>query len=723
MDPLALLRAVMTSSAAIVMGSGFLLWHVRETLGQPGARRWRARVMAMILIAAAFGVLATLGVVVGTAGAAANARGSFAVAPETVWLLVSQTRPGNILLAAVVSSVATLVAAAAAWLLRGRTHGERVADEAGSETALEHIPLESIRFERQEYAPAFDSGAIPGRPGESTRWTSALETISLVAAAIAGLGLAAIAFASHPTSLAPEWLGLGSAILHRIALGLWLGGLPALLLLIGTGSGSDRAQPIAYPILERYSRLAIVAMSVLLVTGTILAWMIVGNFVSLIGTFYGLTLVAKLLALVAVLSIALGLRRHLLPKLAAAPSAAVLAQYASRVKIEFGFALLVVLLASVMGNSAPPEHEDIFWLLPFRLSFRATWGLPWVPVLFLGGSALALAGAALAVRAWRRRSGPANRRPKLGVALGGLTVLAGAALALPAISVRAYPDTYRTPNVDFAVESIARGLEQFEDTCTLCHGISGRGNGIAGFGLPVLPPDLTAPHAATHTAGDLYWRLTHGIPGSIMPVFADTLNVEDRWDVINFLQAFALGYQGRLLTTKVVPGRPWLGPPDLSVTDETGDTLRLRDYRRKSALLLVIAEGAGGTTRVGQLLSARNRLEKLGAKIVLVAPGADGDSLRALAKGSLLLVDKDTESAADTFGLFTRSAANAKSETARVPMQSAEFLIDRSGYLRARWLPDEDQDIAGWNDPEVLERQLMLLAQEPLWTPPKDHDH
>jgi hypothetical protein len=39
---------------------------------------------------------------------------------------------------------------------------------------LEHIPLESIRFERQEYAPAFESGAISGRPGDSTRWTSAL---------------------------------------------------------------------------------------------------------------------------------------------------------------------------------------------------------------------------------------------------------------------------------------------------------------------------------------------------------------------------------------------------------------------------------------------------------------------------------------------------------------------------------------------------------------------
>ncbi len=673
MDALALLRAVMTTAAAIVMGAGFLLWYVRDVLGKPGAVRWRGRVMTLILVAAALGVVGTLGVVVGTAGAAAGAHGFLAVEPSSVWLLITQTWSGKILLAASVASVATLAAAAAAWLLRGRP------------------------------------------------WIS--EVISLVAADLAGFGLGVIAFASHPTSLEPEWLGLGLSILHRIALGLWLGGLPALVLLLGSGTTSGETRHVAYPILERFSRIAIAAMAVLLVTGTVLAWFIVGNFASLIGTFYGLTLVAKLVALAAVLYIAHGLRKQLLPKLAAEPSAPVLAKYAARVRIESGFAMLIVLLASVMGNIAPPEHEDIFWLLPFRFSFRATWDLPWVPVMFLGGSALALAGVALLVRAWRSSSRPTDRPSRSGMALGGLTLLAGAGLALPAISVQAFPGTFLTPNVDFAVESIAHGLGKFEDTCTLCHGPGGRGDGIAGFGLPIPPADLTAPHAARHTAGDMFWWLTHGIPGSTMPAFAGSLSVEDRWDVINFLQAFTLGYQGRLLASRVLPDKPWLGPPDLSVTDETGEALRLRDYRRQSALLVVIAEGETGRARVEQLLAARNRLAKLGTKIVLVAPGPDGESLRARAAGKILLVDKDTDSAAATFGLFTRSLTNAKTAKARVPAQNAEFLIDRSGYLRARWLPAEDQDVAGWNDPEVLEGQLTLLAREPLWSPPKDHDH
>lgn len=673
MDPLALMRAVMTSAGAVVMGSGVLLWYVRDFLGKPGSIRWRDRVMTMILVASGLGIVGGAGLVVGTAGAAAGAPSIFSVEAKSVGLLVSQTWAGKILLATFVCSVATFITACAAWLLRGR---QRVS-----------------------------------------------EVVSLVAADLAGLGLAAIAFASHPTSLEPEWLGVLVSILHRTALGLWLGGLPALVLLIGTGTVSGETRNIAYGILERFSRIAIASMAVLLVTGTILTIMIVGNFASLIGTFYGLTLLVKLAALAAVLYIAHGLRKHLLPKLAAEPSDAILGQYATRVKIESGFALLIVLAASVLGNSAPPEHEDIYWILPFRFSFRATWENPWVPQMFIGGTVLALVGVALLVAARRSSFRVGGLQPTHGLALGVFTLVAGGALALPAISVRAYPDTYLTPNVDFAVESIAHGLGEYEENCVFCHGLSGRGDGPLRGTLARPPADLSAPHAATHTAGDMYYWLTHGIPESNMPPFGEALSVEDRWDLINFLQAFSLGYQGRLLSVRVLKNKPWLDPPDLSVTDETGETLRLRDYRKKSALLVTIAEGPKGRARLEQLLAARNTLAKLGTKVVLVAPGPDGDALRKLADGKILVVDKDTNSAAATFGLFTRSLTNAKTETVRVPEQNAEFLIDRSGYLRARWVPLEDQDTGAWSELASLEDQLVILQQEPDWPPPKDHDH
>jgi len=51
----------------------------------------------------------------------------------------------------------------------------------------------------------------------------------LSAAVAAGFSQAVVPFASHPTTLDPRWIGLAAAIAHRLALSVWLGGLPALI--------------------------------------------------------------------------------------------------------------------------------------------------------------------------------------------------------------------------------------------------------------------------------------------------------------------------------------------------------------------------------------------------------------------------------------------------------------------------------------------------------------
>ncbi len=181
-------------------------------------------------------------------------------------------------------------------------------------------------------------------------------------------------------------------------------------------------------------------------------------------------------------------------------------------------------------------------------------------------------------------------RPTTGLTAGITTTLAGTALAFPAISVQAFPDTYLTTEIPYAVTSITAGLKHYEDNCTGCHGVSGHGNGPLAASMPDTqkPADLSAPHTALHTGGDLYWWVTHGITGSPMPGFGDVLTNDDRWDIINFLGAFAVGYQARVIETKIFPGQYWLAPPDLVVTDETGNTFLLSDYRRKSAILLLL---------------------------------------------------------------------------------------------------------------------------------------
>jgi mono/diheme cytochrome c family protein/uncharacterized membrane protein/peroxiredoxin len=550
----------------------------------------------------------------------------------------------------------------------------------------------------------------------------------LVAALVAGIGLAAFPFNSHPVTLDQQIAGLSASIAHRLALGVWLGGLPALILLIGAGPVPDDTRRLAAVILRRFSRLAIVAMSVILVSGTLLTWYLVGNVSSLIGTEYGRLLILKLALLGGVFVIAGGLQRHLLPMLEVKPSDPTFRSYANRVKLETVVAVLIVVVASDMAGLAPPEHENIVWPLPFRFSFAATWAIPWVPTRFIGGHVLILLGLVALAFGLLPSLRPAWFRLRANTSLGvGIAAaLIGSGLAFPAISVQAFPDTYLVTEIPYAATSITAGLNHFEQNCTGCHGVSGHGDGPAASSLPVKPADLSAPHTALHTGGDLYWWVTHGILASGMPAFADVLTNDDRWDIINFLGAFSIGYQARIIEPKINPGQYWLAPPDFQVTDETGNTFILSDYRRQSAILLLLfsctqENVAQETARLEQLLAARARLAELGAKMILVAPGKTCEPLRRLATSKILVADHDTVDVAATFGFYTRSFHNRKQDVVRVPETHAEFLIDRSGYIRARWLPEEDNS---WSDPGFIETQLEMLAREPPAPPPPGpHDH
>ena len=52
----------------------------------------------------------------------------------------------------------------------------------------------------------------------------------------------------------------------------------------------------------------------------------------------------------------------------------------------------------------------------------------------------------------------------------------------------------------------------------------------------------------------------------------------------------------------------------------------------------------------------------------------------------------------------------------------AEFLIDRFGYVRARWIAEDDA--VGWSDPAMLYPHLDRLNAEPRLRPPPDaHIH
>ncbi|MGH7821520.1 MAG: c-type cytochrome, partial [Candidatus Binatia bacterium] len=384
-----------------------------------------------------------------------------------------------------------------------------------------------------------------------------------------------------------------------------------------------------------------------------------------------------------------------------------------RLVVEAAFAASAVALAAAMAGTVPAAHDVVSWWLPFRFSLRATWSLPGVAErVIAGGVVLSVYASVAAGRLWR-----GDLRQGAIVAAAGVAF--AAALGLPPLGVRAYPSTYWTPAVAFDAVSVANGRNLFRSHCVSCHGLAGRGDGPLAGTLPKPPANLSEPHTADHTAGDIFWWLTYGMPESGMQAF-DLLSPDERWDLINYLRAFAAGYQARILSARVSPGQPWLGAVDFAFTTTTGETGLLRDFRERSAVLLVLFSPRESAARLAELGKGERALRSAGAEILAVPIRPVEEESAALP--SLRTVAAEAPEIVATYVLFRRTFADPGNDSDDDVPAHLELLIDRFGYVRARWRPDHGEK--GWDDLGLPLEQVRILAAEPqLRPPPEDHVH
>ena len=264
-----------------------------------------------------------------------------------------------------------------------------------------------------------------------------------------------------------------------------------------------------------------------------------------------------------------------------------------------------------MAVTPPGRHDTPVWPFSFRLAPAVTWNFPGVKTQVLIGSQIVLIGILALVAGCLMRRGR-------GLWLAGAAVLlvAGAQQALPPLAVDAYPTTYRRPSVPYAAASIAHGEALFRDRCASCHGTGGRGDGPAAAGLLQRPADLTAPHTSDHTAGDMYWWLTHGL-GLVMPGFGSVLSEDERWDLINFIRALSAGEAARSLTDMDEPERPRLVAPDFAFATGPAQA-SLKDYRGRQPVLLVLFTLPSSRARLVQLADAFGDLRSFNAAVIAV---------------------------------------------------------------------------------------------------------
>jgi putative copper resistance protein D len=535
--------------------------------------------------------------------------------------------------------------------------------------------------------------------------------LRLQALGLSAASLVLGAMAGHAASAEGGALAMALDGLHLLAAGAWGGSLVPLALCLAWARRLPSAAAAAKAA-ERFSALGLSAVTVLALTGAFSAWQQVGGLPALIGTAYGRWLVLKL-ALFGVLVLVAARNLLVWRRRLARPGPGTLEAVSALRRNVLGEAALVAAILAVVGAlglTTPARHDEIAWPLSFRLDWAATKALPgvqprvaiWSQVATLGLVTLLLAVVARP-RRWRA------------AALGGGTALAlGATLALRPLAVDANPTTYLRPAVAYAATSIVSGQALYRTHCQACHGVAGYGDGPAGARLSKPPADLTAQHAADHTAGDLFWWLTHGFPGSGMPAFAERLSPEERWDVINFVRALAAAERARDLGPAATV-RPVAVAPDFTFTTGVGDGRALRDWRGRGIVLLVFFTLPDSADRLVEL----NRLSlavKLRGGEILGVPLGDPDSVyRALGGRPVffpLAVDGAREASA-TYALFRRDLTPEGLSPEPPPLRHMELLVDRQGYLRARWIPrGPGRDTAGWADLGGLLAEVDRLARE-----------
>jgi putative copper resistance protein D len=551
----------------------------------------------------------------------------------------------------------------------------------------------------------------------------------VLCATAAALTLAAGSLASHSAAGELSVTSVLPYALHIVLAGVWFGGLPAVLTAVFAATGKRSHETVdrsGIQSLKRFSAMALPVMIAVVATGIIVAdRMVDTSYATLVATSYGWFLNTKLALLAAILVIAACARRVWIPSLDQNADVAAAGGRGLRkwVTVEVMLALVLVLVATMLANAVPAKHDVIEnWPYPFRFSIDATWGQLSVMIRAgVGVALLVLAGGAVAFGRTKRWV------TKWRVAIPAALAVCALAVALPPLAVPAYPETYRKTPVPFDAISVANGVTLFAANCVACHGPQAKGNGVEAKRFAKPPVDLlTEPHTALHTAGDFFHWLTYGIPGTGMPEFSDELSEEDRWDIVNFLHATSRGYQARLINPYVAPNQPYMAPQNFSYSAHDGSSGTLKDFRRKKAVLLVLFSWPESRARLDQLRLTYPMLSSGNTNtVVLAVPVNDPNPQELAAITSDLPFPVATQGASEiarSYALFRRTLSNPDLAGEGTSPKHMEFLIDRYGYMRARWIPAVDG--TGWADIDELMRQIEQLNREKeIRPPPDDHVH
>lgn len=184
--------------------------------------------------------------------------------------------------------------------------------------------------------------------GQRGAWAVGAGVVLVIAASFALSGHAASSETLQPLAVVAD-------VLHASAAGTWVGGIFVLAILL-LPSSRRMAEPtrgdMLATIVIRFSKVSLIAVSLIVVTGAFAAWLNVGSVSALFDSTYGWTLGVKLLVLTPMLLAGLANWRWITPRLRTDQRAAGTLERSVRVELFFG--LLVLLLTAILVATPTP---------------------------------------------------------------------------------------------------------------------------------------------------------------------------------------------------------------------------------------------------------------------------------------------------------------------------------------------------------------------------------
>lgn len=175
--------------------------------------------------------------------------------------------------------------------------------------------------------------------------------------------------------------------------------------------------------------------------------------------------------------------------------------------------------------------------------------LPWerTVVLTFAIEIGALALGLLAIALFMRRRGRVAFGNRLLVSSGLAGAMATVAVAAaytiaPTLPTPYVPITaqFRSNPVPNTPENIAAGRQLYQQSCAVCHGARGLGDGPAAFAMNPRPVNLQL-HVPQHPDGFIEYWIAEGVPGTQMPAWKDQLTETQRWQLVRYLRELAAG--------------------------------------------------------------------------------------------------------------------------------------------------------------------------------------